>query len=102
MAVSQLLENVEADLRALSAEAKRSEGVTGHLTGWFSGPEHPHVKDAAERTMLKLRSFSGRETPPTPEEATKVGPLLRLTAAYSSWPRPRPHNTSRTLRLGRG
>ena len=72
MAVSQLLEALEGDLRALSAEAKRSEGVTGHLTGWFSGPEHPHVKDAAERTMLKLRSFSGREVPPTTEEATKV------------------------------
>ena len=76
-----LLEAVEADLRALSAEAKRTDSVAGHLTGWFSGPEHPHVKDAAERTMLKLRSMSGREESVTPEEATKARCLLQSAGA---------------------
>ena len=56
-----LFEVLETDLRALSAEARRSDGVAGHISGWFSGPEHPQIKEAAERTMLRLRSLSGQE-----------------------------------------
>lgn len=56
-----ILEALEVDLRALSAEARRSDGVAGHISGWFSGPEHPQIKEAAERTMLRLRSLSGQE-----------------------------------------
>lgn len=50
------LAGLEADLRALSNEARRSDSLAGQLTGWLSGPEHPAIKEAAERAMLKLRS----------------------------------------------
>ena len=43
-----------ADLRTLSSEARRSDSLAGQLTGWLSGPEYPAIKDAAERTLLKL------------------------------------------------
>lgn len=50
------LAGLEADLRSLSQEARRSDSLAGQLTGWLSGPEHPAIKEAAERAMLKLRS----------------------------------------------
>ena len=50
---------LEADLRHLSAEARRADG----LAGWLTGPSHPEVKDAAERAILKLRSLSGPGSP---------------------------------------
>lgn len=45
-----------ADLQTLSQEAKRPESLTGQLTGWISGPEHPFVRDACEKALLKLNS----------------------------------------------
>lgn len=50
------LAGLEADLRALSQEARRSDSLAGQLTGWLSGAEHPAIKESAERAMLKLRS----------------------------------------------
>ncbi|KAK3236704.1 hypothetical protein CYMTET_53172 [Cymbomonas tetramitiformis] len=45
---------LEADLRNLSAEARKSD--TG-FAGYFTGSQHPEVKEAAERALLKLRSL---------------------------------------------
>lgn len=42
---------LESDLRQLSTDARRSEG----FVGWLSGPEHPEIKEAVERALLKLR-----------------------------------------------
>ena len=67
-----LIEVLETDLRALSAEARRSDGVAGHITGWFSGPEHPQIKEAAERTMLRLRSFSSQDEASDGQKRSKV------------------------------
>eukprot|EP00959_Pyramimonas_sp_CCMP1952_P350949 7352536-Pyramimonas_sp.AAC.1 len=45
---------LEADLRNLSAEARKPEPG---LVGYFGGTAHPEVKEAAERAILKLRSL---------------------------------------------
>lgn len=51
-----------ADLSQLALEAKRPESLAGQLTGWISGPEHPAVKDAAEKTIRDLSEPSWAET----------------------------------------
>ena len=51
---SNPLSVVEADLRLLSGESRKSESLTGQLTGWLSGPEHPQLREAVERALLKL------------------------------------------------
>lgn len=43
-----------ADLRTLAFEAKRPESLAGQLTGWISGPEHPGIRDAADRVVQQL------------------------------------------------
>lgn len=43
-----------ADLRTLAQEAKRPDSFTGQLTGWMTGPEHPGIRDAAERVAQQL------------------------------------------------
>lgn len=45
-----------ADLRTLSLDAKKPDSLTGQLTGWISGPEHPLVRDACEKTVNRLQS----------------------------------------------
>jgi len=52
---------MEADLRLLSNESRKSESFSGHITGWLSGPEHPQIKESAERAMLKLRTAGDSE-----------------------------------------
>ena len=52
---------LESDLRLLSSEARRADGLASQLTGWLSGPEHPQIKEAAERAILRLRSFGARD-----------------------------------------
>ncbi len=47
---------LETDLRLLSAETRRSEG----FTSWLTGPDFPQIKEAAERSVLKLRSVTGK------------------------------------------
>eukprot|EP00854_Cymbomonas_tetramitiformis_P009321 gene9321-11046_t len=51
---SSFIGMLEADLRNLSAEARKSD--TG-FAGYFTGSQHPEVKEAAERALLKLRSL---------------------------------------------
>jgi hypothetical protein len=46
------------DLKVLAQEAKRPESLAGQLTGWISGPEHPAVKDAAEKVIQRLEEDS--------------------------------------------
>ena len=50
------------DLRTLAQEARRPESLAGQLTGWISGPEHPMVKDAAEKVLQSLEDDSWAET----------------------------------------
>ena len=53
---SNPLSVLEADLRLLSGESRKSESLTGQLTGWLSGPEHPQLRESVERALLKLRT----------------------------------------------
>ena len=55
------LEVLENDLRLLTTESRKSEGLTQQLTGWLSNNELPQIKEAAERALLKLRSV-GKES----------------------------------------
>ena len=71
-----LLEALEADLRALAVEARKNDGVAAHITGWFSGPEHPQIKEAAERTMLRLRSISAKDDGLDHAKTSKVRALF--------------------------
>ena len=47
------LQLLEADLRGLSAEARKNDG----FSGFFAGHAFPEVKEAAEHAILKLRSL---------------------------------------------
>lgn len=45
---------LEAEFRQLSQDARKSEG----LASFFSSADHPEVKEAAERAVLKIRSVA--------------------------------------------
>ena len=49
------------DLNQLALEAKRPDSLAGQITGWISGPEHPSVKDAAEKVIRQLSESSWTE-----------------------------------------
>ncbi len=65
-----------ADLRILSSESRRSESLTGQITGWLSGPEYPQIKESAERAMLKMRTLGNNEDPDAVRKHSKVTRLL--------------------------
>ena len=67
---------LEADLRVLSSESRRSESLTGQITGWLSGPEYPQIKESAERAMLKLRTLGNKEDPHAVQKQSKVTKTL--------------------------
>lgn len=60
---------LEAEFRQLSQDARKSEG----LASYFSSADHPEVKEAAERAVLKIRSLA--EAPDAVEQIrnAKVG-----------------------------
>jgi hypothetical protein len=62
---------LEADLRNLSAEARKSEPG---LVGYFGGIQHPEVKEAAERALLKLRSL---------DQATLTAPIIATCEVFA-------------------
>ena len=45
---------LEAEFRQLSQDARKGEGITS----WLSSSDYPEVKEAAERAVLKVRSFA--------------------------------------------
>ncbi|KAK2078912.1 hypothetical protein QBZ16_002602 [Prototheca wickerhamii] len=53
MSASGIIGILEADYRQLSSDARRSEG----FVGLFASTDHPGIKDAAERALLRLRSL---------------------------------------------
>ena len=61
MSTEAIASTLESDLRTLSSEARRADGLASQLTGWLSGPEHPQIKEAAERAILSLPSFGAPE-----------------------------------------
>ena len=75
MGADNALAQLEADLRLLSSESRRADSLTGQLTGWLSGPEHPQIKESAERAMLRLRSMASSDDA---ETAAKHRKVLRL------------------------
>lgn len=55
----EFYQQLENDLKNLAAEAKRSDTFTGQLSGLLllSGPEHPHIREATERSLTKLKTW---------------------------------------------
>lgn len=55
----EFYQQLENDLKNLAVEAKRSDTFTGQLSGLLllSGPEHPHVREATERSLTRLRAW---------------------------------------------
>lgn len=51
-------EVLEADLRALCSEARRTDSLATQITGWLQHTDFPQIKDCAERALLKLRSVA--------------------------------------------
>ena len=75
MATEAITGALESDLRILSSEARRADGLASQLTGWLSGPEHPQIKEAAERAILRLRSFGAKEDGLEHLKTSKVCPV---------------------------
>lgn len=73
MAQEAFVTVLEADLRALSTEARKSEGLAGQLAGWLSNSEHPEVKESAERALLKLRACARQADSLEALQGSKVG-----------------------------
>lgn len=96
-----LLAALEADLRGICAEARRSDG----FAGLFTSTDHPEIKEAAERAMLKLRMLADSAGPTAQIKATRVraGPLARGGWAGVCVARSRPIGVPRNgcLRLPR-
>lgn len=44
---------LEADYRQISQDARKAEG----FVGLFSSSDHPEIKEAAERAVLRIRGF---------------------------------------------
>lgn len=51
-------EVLENDLRALSAEARKTDSLATQITGWLQHTDFPQIKESAERAVLKLRAVA--------------------------------------------
>lgn len=51
-------EVLEADLRTLSAEARKTDSLATQITGWLQHTDFPQIKESAERAVLKLRAVA--------------------------------------------
>ena len=60
---------LEAEFRQLSQDARKSEG----LASFFSSADHPEVKEAAERAVLKIRAVADAPDALEQLRAAKVG-----------------------------
>ena len=85
MSSEAFVASVESDLRLLANEARRSESLAGQLTGWLSGPEHPIIKELAERAVLKLQSLAGAEDAVQQLQHSKVGSIISQSPLTFSW-----------------
>ena len=55
---STFFEVLEADLRALSAEASKTDSLATQISGWLSHTDYPQLKEASERAAMKLRTIT--------------------------------------------
>eukprot|EP00878_Enallax_costatus_P040991 GHUV01047421.1.p1 GENE.GHUV01047421.1~~GHUV01047421.1.p1 ORF type:complete len:121 (+),score=25.71 GHUV01047421.1:332-694(+) len=51
-------EVLEADLRSLSSEARKTDSIATQITGWLQHTDFPLIKECAERALLRLRAIS--------------------------------------------
>ncbi|WIA43332.1 hypothetical protein OEZ86_009826 [Tetradesmus obliquus] len=67
-------EVLEADLRALSSEARKTDSIATQITGWLQHTDFPQIKECAERALLRLRAIAqeGRGV-----EAVRTKEILR-------------------------
>lgn len=79
MGVAGFIASLEADYRQLSSDARRSEG----FVGLFASTDHPEIKDAAERAVLRLRSLS--HGPNAKEQLAANCKVIWLAAAGAMW-----------------
>jgi len=56
---ASLVSLLEADFRNLAQDARKADGIAG----FFTSAPNPEVKEAAERAVLKVRSFTEHEDP---------------------------------------
>lgn len=77
-------EVLEVDLRALSAEARKTDSLATQITGWLQHTDFPQIKESAERAVLKLRAISheGRGVEAVRTQVRQMAPSL---AASLQW-----------------
>ena len=58
MADSTYFEVLDADLRLLASEAKKTDSLATQITGWLSHTDFAAIKEAVERSSLALRAIA--------------------------------------------
>lgn len=76
-------EVLENDLRALSAEARKTDSLATQITGWLQHTDFPQIKESAERAVLKLRAVA-HEGRGVEAVRTQVGRADAYMQAYST------------------
>jgi hypothetical protein len=76
-------EVLENDLRALSAEARKTDSLATQITGWLQHTDFPQIKESAERAVLKLRAVA-HEGRGVEAVRTPVGDLNSNMCRYST------------------
>lgn len=61
---------LEAEYRQLSTEARKTEG----FAGLFTSTDHPEIKEAAEKALLRIRSLADVPDANTQLAQCKVSP----------------------------
>jgi hypothetical protein len=51
-------EVLEADLRALSSETRKTDSIATQITGWLQHTDYQQIKECAERALLRLRAIA--------------------------------------------
>lgn len=74
-------EVLENDLRALSAEARKTDSLATQITGWLQHTDFPQIKESAERAVLKLRAVA-HEGRGVEAVRTQVGPVSQQVLFY--------------------
>ena len=55
---STFFEVLDADLRLLASEAKKTDSLATQITGWLSHTDFAAIKEAVDRSSLALRAIA--------------------------------------------
>jgi hypothetical protein len=56
--LATFFEVLDADLRLLASEAKKTDSLATQITGWLSHTDFAAIKEAVERSSLALRAIA--------------------------------------------